>query len=53
LPEINLNAKLILPPCPIRTSSEDWADDEGQIEGDDDDLNRENLNSNQDEQDDG
>ncbi|CAF1513105.1 unnamed protein product, partial [Rotaria sp. Silwood1] len=35
------------------TSGEDWADDEEQIEGDEDDLNRENLNNNQDEQDEG
>ncbi|CAF5159538.1 unnamed protein product, partial [Rotaria sp. Silwood1] len=31
-------------------SGEDWTDDEVEIEGDEDDLNRENLNNNQDEQ---
>ncbi|CAF5113201.1 unnamed protein product [Rotaria sp. Silwood1] len=46
--EINLNAKLILSPCPIN-----WTGDEVPIENDDDDLNRENLNNNQDEQDEG
>ncbi|CAF1560151.1 unnamed protein product [Rotaria sp. Silwood1] len=35
------------------TNGEDLADDEEQIEGDEDDLNRENLNNNQDEQDEG
>ncbi|CAF3332517.1 unnamed protein product [Rotaria sp. Silwood2] len=31
-------------------SGRDWADDEVKIEGDEDDLNRENLNNNQNEQ---
>ncbi|CAF5122101.1 unnamed protein product, partial [Rotaria sp. Silwood1] len=35
------------------TSGLDWVYDEVQIESDEDDLNKENLNNNQDEQDDG
>jgi coatomer protein complex subunit alpha (xenin) len=100
VPEVNPNAELILPPCPISqqesnwpllavskgffegaiikgnqpaattglttnitskltanvhidetaTSGGDWADDEVQMELDDDDINKGNLNSNQDEQ---
>ncbi|CAF4662195.1 unnamed protein product, partial [Rotaria sp. Silwood2] len=101
IPEVNPNAELILPPCPISqqesnwpllavskgffqdvtikgnqptttttslsstittklaanahidetgTSGGDWADDEVQVELDEDDMNRENLNTDQDEQ---
>ncbi|CAF1160102.1 unnamed protein product [Rotaria sp. Silwood1] len=60
LSETNLNAELILPPCPNKstrikaaTSGRDWVYDEVQIEGDEDDLNRKNLNNNQDEHDEG